>query len=43
MRLLSCRHVWVWNGGLLSAAAGVEMGDWAGLSLANVRVPAVPG
>ncbi len=43
MQLLSCRHVWVWNGGLLSAAAGMEVGDRAGLCLADVWIPAVPG
>ena len=43
MQLLSCRHVWLWNGRLISPAVGMEMGDWAGLGLANVWIPAVPG
>lgn len=43
MQLLPCRHAWVWHGRLLSAAVGMEVGDWAGLRLADVRLSAVPG
>ena len=41
--LLTCRYVWVWQGWVLPAFAGVEMGDRLGLSIADVRLTAVLG